>query len=156
MESNPGLDPMQRCIAESEIRNVVARLGHLADDGDIDEYLSLLTDDATWASSGRPPRQGHPDLRARILEDRAAGIQGPGAATRHVNTTLWVQVDDADHARAESYWLYLTEANGGAAGSYGDRGATPIVQMTGRYVDTFRRTPAGWKLSSRTIHQGVN
>ena len=150
------IDPIQRCIAESEIRNVVARLGHLADDGDIDEYLSLLTDDATWASSGGPPRRGHDDLRARILEDRAAGIQGPGAATRHVNTTLWVQVDDTDHARAESYWLYLTDANGGGAGGYGERGATPIVQMTGRYVDLFRRTPSGWKLSSRTIAQGVN
>ena len=73
-----------------------------------------------------------------------------------MNTTLWVQVDDADNARAESYWLYLTDANGGAAGAYGDHGTTPIIQMTGRYVDRFRRTPTGWKLASRTIHQGVN
>jgi ketosteroid isomerase-like protein len=156
VENSPGLDPIHRCIAESEIRNIVARLGHLADDGDIDEYLSLLTDDATWASPGRPPRRGHPDLRARILEDRAAGIQGPGRATRHVNTTLWVHVDDADHARAQSYWLYLTNANGGTAGAHGNPGATPSVQMTGRYVDSFRRTPTGWKLSNRTILQGVN
>src|SRR3954447_18399546 len=127
---------VQRLLAESEIRNIVARLGHLADDGDIDEYLSLLTKDASWQTPGRPPRVGHDNLRTRIVEDRAAGIQGPGAASRHVNTTLWVAVDDEDNARAESYWMYLTSANGGSAGGYNaGAAATPAVQMTGRYSD---------------------
>jgi ketosteroid isomerase-like protein len=151
------LDPVQRVIAESEIRNIVARLGHLADDGDIDEYLSLLTEDASWQTPGRPPRVGHDNLRARIIEDRASGIQGPGAASRHVNTTLWVEVDDEDNARAESYWMYLTNANGGSAGGYGAGAAsTPVVQMTGRYRDTFRRTADGWKMTTRTILQNIN
>jgi hypothetical protein len=151
------IDPVQRVIAESEIRNIVARLGHLADDGDIDEYLSLLTEDASWETPGRPPRVGHDSLRTRIVEDRESGIQGPGAATRHVNTTLWVAVDDEDNARAESYWMYVTSANGGSAGKYNaEGGTTPIIQMTGRYRDTFRRTPDGWKMASRTILQNIN
>ncbi len=148
-------DALDRLLAESEIRNLVARLGHLADDGDIDEYLSLLTEDAEWTTPGRPTRKGHADLRARILEDRAAGVQGPGAASRHVNTALWVEVD-GDRGRAESYFLYITNANGGAPGSTVQDASTPVVQLTGRYVDEFVRTPDGWKLRSRTIRRDVN
>jgi hypothetical protein len=149
------LDPMQRCMAESEIRNVVARLGHLADDGDIDEYLSLIAEDASWGGAGRAVRTGHADLRARVIEDRTAGIQGPGTATRHLNTTLWVEVDDEDHAHAESYFLYITNANGGTAGSTA-RDTAPIVQLTGRYRDTFVRVDGRWRMQTRTIVRDVN
>jgi hypothetical protein len=149
------VDPTARLIAESEIRNIVARLGHLADDGDIDEYLSLMTEDAEWSTSGRPARRGHADLRARVLEDRASGIQGPGTASRHVNTALWVEVD-GDRARAESYFLYITNANGGTAGSTAQDLTTPVVQMTGRYHDEFVKTPDGWKLTSRRILRDIN
>jgi ketosteroid isomerase-like protein len=157
--SKAEIDKVDRLVAESEIRNIVAKLGHLADDGDIDEYLSLFTDDATWEQSrGGPVRQGHEDMRVRVLEHRASGVQGPGAATRHVNTTLWVEVDDADHAHAESYWMYLTNANAGtpAGAANLDGSDVPVVQMTGRYRDSFRRTPQGWKMVGRTIVQHVN
>jgi 3-phenylpropionate/cinnamic acid dioxygenase small subunit len=146
---------MARLAAESEIRNIVARLGHLADDGDIDEYLSLMTEDAEWGIPGRPARKGHEALRARVLEDRASGIQGPGSASRHVNTALWVNVD-GERAVAESYFLYITNANGGTAGSTTQDATTPNVQMTGRYHDEFVSTPTGWKLRSRTILLHIN
>ena len=84
-------------------------------------------------------------MLARVKEDRASGVQGPGTASRHVNTALWVRVDGPDEAHAESYYLYLREANTG-----------PVVQLTGRYVDTFRRTSAGWKFASRKIVANVN
>jgi hypothetical protein len=153
--ANADIDGLTRCMAESEIRNVVARLAHLADDGDIDEYLSLLAEDASWGTTGRPVRQGHADLRARVLEDRASGVQGPGAASRHLNTTLWVEVDDEDHAHAESYFLYITNANGGSPGST-DRESAPVLQLTGRYRDTFVRVGGRWKLQTRRILTGIN
>lgn len=37
---------------ERQIRNLVARLGHLADYGDLDEYMTLFTDDAVREFGG--------------------------------------------------------------------------------------------------------
>lgn len=124
---------------DRQIRNLVARLAHLADYGDLDEYMTLFTDDATWDLPG-----GRCDGAAAIRSDResrrAAGGQGPGTDTRHMNTTLWVDVDGSDVATAHSYFVFVRDA-----------GSSPTVALTGRYLDTFRRTSAGWKLSSRTI-----
>ncbi|HLY83336.1 MAG TPA: nuclear transport factor 2 family protein [Acidimicrobiales bacterium] len=139
------IDPVQRMVSESEIRNLVARLGQLADDGDLDEYLSLWMEDGEWERPDGDRFRGHAALLARINEDRASGVQGPGTASRHVNTTLWVRVDGPDDAHAESYWLYLRNAN-----------TAPVIQLTGRYVDTFRRTSDGWKFASRRIVADVN
>lgn len=132
----------ERWAAESEIRNLVARLGHLADDGDLEVYITLFTEDAVWRGP-TGTHQGHEDLLAGARQRRADKIQGPGTDTRHVNTTLWVEVDGPDTARAQSYYLYLRQAGT----------QSPVLAMSGRYDDTFRRTPDGWKLASRTISQ---
>lgn len=141
------MDALDRVVAESEIRNLVARLGHLADDGDIDVYLSMWTEDGAWGrGDGSAMQQGHEQLRARILADRAADVQGPGTNSRHLNTTLWVQIDSDDTAHAESYFLYLRDASS-------DK---PTVAKTGRYRDQFRRTADGWKFYRRQIVLDVN
>jgi ketosteroid isomerase-like protein len=138
---------IDRLVSESEIRNLVARLGHLADDGDLAEYMSLLTEDATWGHAGAGDTlRGHEELLAGAQQRRRDGIQGPGTGTLHLNTTLWVAIDAPDQARAESYFLYLR--------THGtDR---PEIVRTGRYVDTLRRTERGWRLASRTIVNEVN
>jgi uncharacterized protein (TIGR02246 family) len=130
--------------AEAEIRNVIARLGHLADTGDLDEYITLFTDDAVW---GMPTntRRGRDDILAGAHERRATGMQGPGTHTRHVNTTLWVRIDGPDDAVAGSYYLFLAECD-----------TQPVIRSTGRYEDRFRRTADGWKLASRNIVWDVN
>ena len=140
------IDPLERVVAESEIRNVVARLGHLADDGDLDEYLTLFTTDATWGVAGfGEVLGGHAELLRGARQRRADGIQGPGTGTRHLNTTLWVSVDGPDEARAGSYFLFVDT-----------RTEPTTVRSTGRYDDRFRRTPEGWKLAARTITTDIN
>lgn len=139
-------DPIDRLVAELEIRNILARLAHLADDGDLEEYLGYFTDDATWGNLGSDDvRSGRADLLAGAVERRESGIQGPGSGTRHVLTTTSVEIDD-DAARARSYFLYLDtkEADGVA------------VRLTGRYLDDFTRTPEGWRMSRRRIVIDVN
>jgi len=37
---------------EREIRNLLARMGHMADYGDLDVYLTLFTEDAVWEMQG--------------------------------------------------------------------------------------------------------
>ena len=139
-----------RVAAELEIRNVVARLAQLADDGDTGGYLALLTDDVVWAMPenrtvglAASERRGHEAIAAGQRERIAAGHQGPGSNTMHVVTTISVQVTAGDVATAVSYFQY-----------WGDTATAPTVRNVGRYRDEFRRTADGWKLTRRTITFG--
>jgi ketosteroid isomerase-like protein len=124
---------------EREIRNLLARLGHLADYGDLDVYLTQFTEDAVWERPG-DRRQGHADILAGAQERRASGIQGPGTHSRHINTTMWVDVDGSDTAEAHSYFLFVQNTT-----------TTPTLSVVGHYHDVLRRTPDGWKLAHRRI-----
>jgi hypothetical protein len=143
---------IRRMSDELEIRNLVARLGHMADMGDLEEqYLPLFTDDAEWEFPGGPDPAavgtkvtGHAAILADRRSRRASGFQGPGTHTRHLNTTLAVRVDGSDTAEADSYWLFLGGTDTGQ----------PQVRGAGHYQDTFRRTPSGWKLARRRIIPG--
>lgn len=138
-------DPVDRLLAESEIRNLLGRLAHLADDGDLAEYITLFTSDASWKARGVTVT-GREALLAAARQRRADGGQGPGSGTRHLVTTTWVRIDSPDEAYAESYWLFVD--------SRAETGAQ--VLATGRYHDTFRRTEQGWKLHHRHINTEVN
>src|ERR1700736_3968288 len=134
----------QRVADEAEIRNVIARMAHLADDGDLEnEYLTLFTEDAVWERPGEQ-HKGHEDILAGAKERRRIGLQGPGTNTHHVNTTLWVSLTGPDEAHAESYFFFVRDTTSTA----------PVLTSIGRYLDDFRRTPEGWKLSRRQIVPG--
>ena len=130
---------------ELAVRNLLARVAQLADNGDIDEYVACYTKDAVWAMPASPAtgleastKEGIDDIRAGVVERRAAGVQGPGSNTRHVVTTSWITVD-GDGATGSSYFLFLS-------------GAT--VQSAGHYADRFVRSPDGWQIAHRTITIG--
>jgi hypothetical protein len=137
---------------EFEIRNLVARLAHLADLApNLDEYLTLFTEDGIWEYSEASraqvatPREGLRVVgRAAIAADRgrlrAEKFQGRGTTTYHVNTTLAVRVHDDGTAESESYWIFVD-----------GKGDTPKVSKIGHYHDTYRRTPEGWKLAHRVV-----
>jgi uncharacterized protein (TIGR02246 family) len=132
----------QRLADELAIRNLVARLAQLADMGDLAEYVSLFTEDASWEMPGAP-RRGQVDIMAGAQERRSSGTTGPGSNTRHVISTLSVQTDGSDEAVSDSYWLF-----------YRDTTTAPAVQLMGHYHDTLRRAPEGWKLARRQITFG--
>jgi hypothetical protein len=138
-----------RLVDEAAIRNLIARLAHLADDGDVDEYLSLWCEDGTWGQRGGQLWSGLDGLRAGVMQRRADGIQGPGAGTRHSNTTLEVEIESADEARAQSYFHFIGPRDGDRDGEY-------LILKTGRYSDRFRRTESGWKIASRIIATDIN
>ena len=100
--------------ADAEIRTVLARIAQLADTGDLDEYLTLFTDDAVWAMPDNPAigmpaneKRGHAEIRAGAEERRASGLQGPGTDSRHVLTTIAVNVESDDRATVRSYFLFF-------------------------------------------------
>ena len=132
---------------ERQIRNLVARLAHLADYGDLDEYMTFLTEDAVWEGPSSPAtpqvgvnNQGAAAIRADREQRRRVGGQGAGAHIRHLNSALWVEVDGSDVATAHSYFAYIRDAD-----------TAPTLGLTGRYQDTLRRTPQGWKLAHRRV-----
>ena len=143
--------PAARVAAELEIRNVLALLAQLADRGDIDGYVALLTDDVVWAMPENPAiglaaseRRGRDEIVAGQRERIAAGLQGPGSDTMHVLSTISVEVGrDGDTAVARSYFQY-----------WGTTTTEPAVKNLGRYHDELRRTSDGWKLARRTITFG--
>jgi len=134
-------DTLRRLADEAEIRNLLARLAQLADEGGLDDYLACFTEDATWGGVGFPERKGHAEILAGARERRATGTAGPGSRTRHLLSTSVVEVD-GDRARARSIFLF-----------YRDTKTAPQLDRMGVWEDGFARTRDGWKLASRTISQ---
>jgi 3-phenylpropionate/cinnamic acid dioxygenase small subunit len=139
-----------RADADADIRNVLARLAHLADSGDLDEYLTLFTEDAVWGMPDNPSigmlaneRRGHAEIRAGAEERRASGLQGPGTNTRHVLTTTAVHFESDDRASARSYFLFFVSTT-----------TEPVVRTMGQYDDVLVRGERGWQLAHRTITPG--
>jgi len=136
----------QRIQDELEIRTLLAELAFQADDGELDTYLDLFTEDAVWempanAAAGVPAArcEGRAEISASVEQRRAIGVQGPGTGSMHHLTTVRVEVD-GDVASGRVYYQFVGMVEG-----------RPAVRTIGRYRDTYRRTAAGWKLSHRTI-----
>ena len=136
--------------ASAQIHDLLSRLAHLADEGEPAAYLDLFTPDAVWELRDSTPtgaaaerRVGRDDIGAGVVERRRCGMQGPGTATRHVLTTIDVQVESADAARSVAYWMF-----------YRNTDAAPELAAIGRYDDVVRRTAAGWRLAHRVIRVG--
>jgi uncharacterized protein (TIGR02246 family) len=141
-DGGPGSDVMARVAAEFEIRNVIARVAHLADDGDLEEYASLFTEDGSWEYPGGP-RRGRADILAGARERRSQKVTGPGSNTRHVITTLAVHVEDATTAVADSYWLF-----------WRDTTTSPALFNMGHYHDVVRHVDGAWRIARREITLG--
>ena len=134
---------MERVADELEIRNVLARLAQLADDGATDDYISLLTDDIAWIMPANPAiglpaseRRGHIDVAAGQRDRMAGAYQGPGSNTMHMVATISVQFDDDDHAMSRSYFTYwgdtATDARGADHGPLRGRVRADCGRMEAR------------------------
>lgn len=131
---------MQALKDELEIRNLQARLAHLADDGDLEEYITLFTDDAVWESGSFGTKRGIEQIMQGAIERRQGGTSGPGAFTRHVLTTTMIELD-GDRATGQSVFHFYTHTN-----------ETPVLAIMGVYEDVFKRTASGWKMHFRKIN----
>jgi hypothetical protein len=141
------MDDVQLVRDELAIRNLIARLARLADNCTLEDlerdYLPLFTDAAVWEIPG-DRREGQGAILAGAQERRRSGVQGPGAGSRHMVSTLEVHVDGSDTATADSYLVVV-----------GDTGtANPVVRMTAQYHDTFSRAGGSWRLAERLVAFG--
>jgi 3-phenylpropionate/cinnamic acid dioxygenase small subunit len=138
--------------ADAEIRSLLARVAQLADDGTVEAYLELFTDDAVWEmpanqAVGAPAdrRAGRAAIGAGVRARRAAGMQGPGTATRHVvtGTAVLPAAPAATAAAAVSYWMFLADTT-----------SAPRLVSIGRYDDELCQVGGRWLLARRTITVG--
>jgi 3-phenylpropionate/cinnamic acid dioxygenase small subunit len=126
---------------DAAIRNLIARIAHIADTGAVDDYVHCFTADARWELPGAP-RCGRADIRAGSQARRDSGEIGPGSATRHVVGTTVVDID-GDGARATSYFQFFVQTS-----------TTPQLRLLGQYDDDFVRCRDGWLLAHRRITLG--
>jgi 3-phenylpropionate/cinnamic acid dioxygenase small subunit len=136
--------------ADAEIRTVLARIAQLADTGDLEEYLTLFTEDAVWGMPDNPAvgmtaneKKGHAEILAGAQERRASGLQGPGTESRHVLTTIAIDVESEDRATARSYFLFFDSTS-----------STPTLRTMGQYDDELVKGERGWQLARRRITVG--
>jgi uncharacterized protein (TIGR02246 family) len=135
-------EQLTRVVADLEIRNLLARVAQLADHGELEEYILLWTQDASWEFPGAP-RRGREAIMEGARQRRAENVTGPGSATRHVITTVVVKVDDALTATADSYWSFWRETT-----------TTPVLFNMGYYHDTVRFVDGAWRIARREITVG--
>jgi ketosteroid isomerase-like protein len=135
-----------RIEAELDIRRLIAGLAVRADNGEIDDYVSLFTEDAVWEMPANPAtglaassRKGRADIAQGVHERRAAGVQGPGSGTMHGISTQQIEVS-GDDASGHVYYQF-----------YGTRDGAAALLTFGQYHDRYRRTTDGWKLAHRAI-----
>jgi ketosteroid isomerase-like protein len=144
-------EPAVRPVTEpGEIRDVVARLAHLADAGDVGGYVALMTDDVVWVMPASPhiglaasERRGRDEIAAGARERIANGIQGAGSNTMHTVSTIAVSSVSSTEAVAESTFVFWTSTT-----------TTPTPTSIGRYHDTFRLIDGAWKLARREVRFG--
>ena len=140
-----------RADADAEIRSVLARIAQLADTAeDLDDYLALFTEDAVWGMPANPAvglpanqKHGRAEIRVGVEERRGSGIQGPGTSTRHILTTIAVDVESDTRATARSYYLFVDATT-----------TTPTIKTIGQYDDVLLRGERGWQLARRDITIG--
>lgn len=140
---------LRTAIDHQQITTLLARIAHLADDGDPVAYTECFTQDAVWEltdATGLPMDvqriEGRGRLLAGVRERRSTGIQGPGSHTRHDISTILVEVD-GDRAMSRCYFRYLQHTDD-----------APQTVAMGVYHDEFVRTAGGWLLHHRTITRG--
>ncbi|MHA7273732.1 nuclear transport factor 2 family protein [Arthrobacter sp. TMT4-20] len=127
------MDDIQRLIAESELRNIVARYPQLADDSAYQEWSELFTEDGVLEFEGKRT-QG----REAVTQWLASTHKGP--ALRHVNVNVFIVVDSASEAHGSADLVVLAAIEG----------AWTIVS-TVRYSDRFIKTAEGWRFAERLL-----
>jgi hypothetical protein len=138
------------------IVELLARVMHAGDDGDLDTYATLLADDVRWSMPG-VEHVGRAAVLEGIRARHASGQSGPRSGTRHVLTTTVVDLPAGDtdagdppRASVRSTWLLLGDGDG-----EGDGGPAAVVRRFGTYHDVVVRSAGGWRLAARRITFGA-
>ena len=133
--------------ARESIRETEAAYSRFVDSGRFDELLALFSEDAQLDIDGEMPLVGRAAIRSylsRVGEALAKDRTVP--LIRHMTSNLHIAVASPEEARAECYFVAITEEGVDHWGRYRDR----LVPFGDRWVFTYRRVrtdgmrPDGW------------
>jgi len=117
-------------IALHELR---ARYTHRYDSGDLEGFIALFTDDGVLQLGPAGFARGHDELRTAL----AGPMQTASFACHFTSDEITdFTGDDTAHGTSRFAVHY---------------GRSPDIQGAGTYHDEYRRTPDGWRFTSRTI-----
>jgi hypothetical protein len=127
-------------LDEYRIRTAIFDYANLADCADnVSEIADLFAPAAKLCIRG-DEWQGREAVASCLAGMRVQGGVGPGSRKAHVLTNVSVRIIDSTRATARSRFL-LIDSSGG----------TPIIVVTGQYVDEFLRDNDEWLIFDRTI-----
>jgi uncharacterized protein (TIGR02246 family) len=136
--------------AREAIRETIAQYAHHADAGRFAELADLFANDGVLEVRGEAPLAGRTAIRDYLVGVGAALSDATTVPLiRHHVTSLSIDVVDRSEARAESYFLAITEHGLDHWGRYRDA----FVRADDRWLFAHRRartdgtTPGGWAAS---------
>ena len=127
------------------IAEQIARYSFAADAKDLEAFLALYTEDAIWKSI--PPGQTEPNMimhnREEIrtfsvdLYQRNAGVR----TGHHQSGLLFMELTET--TASTQNMILVTQQ--------GPNDPAPTIVVSGVYYDTWKKTPAGWLIATRTL-----
>jgi hypothetical protein len=132
---------------ELAIRNLLAKYGHLLDEGAPEAWADLFTEDGSWHRLNAPPRElGGSGLPAEIRRGREVLTRMAKEVAddlfrrrcRHQLTDVYVEAaEQPDRARGLARALITDWRDGPGK-----------IAMVGSYKFEFNRTAQGWKIKA--------
>lgn len=124
-------------LAREEIRHVISRYNHAGDRGRLGELAACFAADGALDLADEPPIRGRAAIERRlaaVVSERRSAAGRP--LVRHHVSSVRIELEGPDAARADSYFLVFTEVG---------------LDHWGRYRDRFARGPAGWRIAERRV-----
>ena len=123
----------------AEIMRLYGMYNQGSDFRDAELFVSAFADDAVFTTGPDQEVVG----REALLAQRAERYQGQTGDNRrrHYNSSF-VITPTADGAKGLAYWTLMDVS-----------GEQPTPVVSGYYDDVFVKTPAGWKIKTRTLHR---
>ncbi len=123
------------------IRALIAEYRRVLDAKDFEGYAELFGDDGEFIADGGVHARGRDEILTMLAElQRTGALTVAAGDDRHLVANIEIALD-GDRATASSTWVYLTRADG--------------LAMVGHYVDTLRRTKAGWRFARREAPRDI-
>ena len=133
----------QRAIDRLMIREVIDAYGSHYDQGRLDDFTALFTEDAILDFQPDPGYFPMPLVGRETIGDHMRARQAEVAAVaqrRHLATNVIFEHLDDSTARTESFVSVLSVNHGSN---------TPYINATGVYRDVFRKVDGTWLLAER-------
>ena len=137
-ETSSKIDPINRLVAESEIRRLIATYAHNLDYGKVDENGALLAH--AKFDVGGTIVEGQ-DAIAHFLRNNLQYHVDDTPRTWHAVSNVLIDVASEAAASSICYFTVHQELPG--------LPLQPIV--TGRYIDSFERHDGTWRFASREV-----